>query len=193
VARGLRPEKADTVAHALTHVRVLLPEDEARLASTATAEWLTERLYAYPGKPNTLRKVHSSWTQFFAYCTDVKGLYPANPMARVSRPAVQGSPIRFYELDVVERIVAYQPTPERQALFAMLYGTGIEVSVALALTRSDIWEATREIRAAGTKAHSRDRVCRVADWAWNTLWAHCRLKLPGALVWPEWNRWTVSD
>jgi integrase len=114
-------------------------------------------------------------------------------MAKVTRPAMQASPIRFYELDVVERIVAYQLTAERRALFALLYGTGIEVSVALALTRADVWEATREIRAAGTKAHSRDRVCRVADWAWDTVWEHCRLKLPGTLLWPEWNRWTVSD
>jgi integrase len=185
--------KADTVAHAFAHVRALLPEGEHRLASTTTVEWLTERLYAYPGRPNTLRKVHSSWSQFFGYCTDVKALYPTNPMAKVTRPAVQGSPIRFYELDVVERIVAYQPTPERRALFALLYGTGIEVSVALALSRADVWEATREIRAAGTKAHSRDRVCRVADWAWEIVWAHSRLRLPGAQLWIEWNRWTVSD
>lgn len=148
---------------------------------------------SYQGKPNTLRKVHSSWTQFFAYCTDVKGLYPANPMAKVTRPGVQGSPIRFFELDVVERIIDYQPTAERRALFALLYGTGIEVSVALALTRADVWEATKEIRAAGTKAHSRDRVCRVADWAWEAVWGHCRLKLPWARLWPAWNRWTVSD
>jgi integrase len=185
--------KADSVAHALAHVRALLPEGELRLASTVTVEWLTERLYAYPGKPNTLRKVHSSWSQFFAYCTDVKGLYVANPMAKVTRPAVQGSPIRFYELDVVERIVAYQPNPERRALFALLYGTAIEVSTALALTRADVWEGTKEIRAAGTKAHSRDGVCRVADWAWETVWGHCRRMLPGAPLWPVWNRWTVSD
>ncbi len=186
--------KADSAAHALAHVRVLIQAGALRLASTVTVEWLTERLFAYPGKPNTLRKVHSSWTQFFAYCTDVKALYPANPMAKVTRPSVQASPIRFYELDVVERIIAYQPTAERRALFSLIYGTGIEVSVALALTRSDIWEATKEIRAAGTKAHSRDRVCRVAEWAWDTVWQHSRAVFPGASLWPAaWSRWTVSD
>jgi integrase len=186
--------KDDSVAHALTHIRALIPEDGTRLASTVTVEWLTERLFAYPGKPNTLRKVHSSWTQFFAYCTDVKSLYTVNPMNTVTRPAEQKSPIRFYELDVVERIIAYQPTAERRALFALMYGTGIEVSVALALTRADIWETSKEIRAAGTKAHSRDRVCRVADWAWKAVWGHSKAVLPGAPLWPAtWNRWTVSD
>src|SRR5215203_1942175 len=78
--------KADSAAHAFTHVRALIPEAELRLASTVTVEWLTERLFAYQGKPNTLRKVHSSWTQFFAYCTDVKSLYTVNPMNAVTRP-----------------------------------------------------------------------------------------------------------
>jgi hypothetical protein len=36
--------------------------------------------------------------------------------------------------NVVERIVAYQPTPERRALFALLYGRAIEVSTARGLT-----------------------------------------------------------
>jgi integrase len=114
-------------------------------------------------------------------------------MAKVTRPAVQAGPIRFYELDVVERIVAYQPTPERRALFSLLYGSAIEVSTALALTRADVWEGTREIRAAGTKAHSRDRVCRVADWAWDAVWEHVRRVFPGSPLWPGWNRWRVSD
>jgi hypothetical protein len=30
-----------------------------------------------------------------------------NPMDRVSRPAEEASPIRFYELDVVEQIVGW--------------------------------------------------------------------------------------
>ena len=95
---------------------------------------------------------------------------------------------------MVERIIGHQPTAERRALFALMYGTGIEVSVALALTRSDVWEATKEIRAAGTKAHSRDRICRVADWAWDAVWGHCKTVFPGAPLWPAgWNRWTVSD
>ena len=183
--------KANSAAHALTHIRALIPEAGLRLASTVTVDWLTERLFAYPGKPNTLRKVHSSWTQFFAYCTEVKSLFTANPMNTVTRPAVQSSPIRFYELDVVERIIAYQPTSERRALFALMYGTGIEVSVALALTRSDIWETSKEIRAAGTKAHSRDR-SQIGPG--KPSWGHSKAVLPGAPLWPAgWNRWTVSD
>jgi hypothetical protein len=49
------------------------------------------------------------------------------------------------------------------------------------------------IVAAAKKAQSRDRVCRIADWAWEAVWAHCRRVFPGAPLWPDWNRWTVSD
>jgi hypothetical protein len=70
-----------------------------------TTEWPTKTLYAYPGRQNTLRKVHSSWSGFLGYCAAVKALWPSNPMDKVARPAAERSPIRFYELDVMERIV----------------------------------------------------------------------------------------
>jgi integrase len=102
--------------------------------------------------------------------------------------------VRFYELDVVERIVAAQPTAERRALMALLYGTAIDLSTALGLSRADVNPATKEIRAAGTKAHTRDRVCRVADWAWPIIWEHIRDRLPVARLFrDDLTRWTVSD
>jgi integrase len=186
--------KADSHAHALAHVRWLLPGDRPVLASSVTTLWLSQRLAAYPGKQNTRRKVHSSWSVFFGYLARVRGLYAMNPMDAVPRARAVESPIRFSELETVERIVGAQPSPERRALFALLYGTGIEVSVALALTRADVWPATREVRAAGTKAHTRDRVARVAEWAWPIVAEHIRPLLPAARLFaPAWSRWTVSD
>jgi integrase len=66
------------------------------------------------------------------------------------------------------------PGPYR-ALFALLAGTGIEVSVGLALRARDIDTPRREIRAAGTKTHARDRIVRVAEWAWPYVDKHCAL------------------
>jgi hypothetical protein len=43
--------KADSAAHALTHVRALIPEDGLRLASTVTVEWLTEGCLPIQGSP----------------------------------------------------------------------------------------------------------------------------------------------
>jgi integrase len=123
-------------------------------------------------------------------------------MVAVTRPPEEHAPIQFYELDEVRRIVDAQPTPERRALFAILYGTGIEVGTALRLARADVWDASREIRAAGTKTHTRDRVAVVADWAWPIIAEHVRRMLPTAPLFPgewkcyhvaHWQRWIVLE
>lgn len=191
---GKLRERTDTVDHVRAHLRWLMPEGQRFPRSQGNADWLTSRLYQYEGKPGTLRKVHSSWSVFFTYLTKTKKAFDRNPMETVERPPVTKPPIRFYELDTVERIVGWQPTAERRALFALLYGTGIEISVALGLTRADVHEARKEVRAAGTKTHSRDRIVRVADWAWPTFWGHAEAILPAAKLFPAVpSRHTASD
>lgn len=198
-SRGVSTGYAD---HVIVHVRWLIPDGEPCPLSRVTTAWLTERLAAYPGKRNTLRRVHSAWSLFFEHVTRVHGHFPANPMDAVTRPAEEKSPIAFYELGEVQRIVGAQPTPDRRALFAILYGTGVEVSTALRLTRADIWEASREVRAAGTKTHTRDRVAVVADWAWPIIATYVRQMLPAARLFPaewkvyqvnHWHRWIVLE
>lgn len=186
-------KRESSATQALAHVRRLLPEDGHRLASSVTSEWLTEQLAAIPGTRTNRRYFHSSWSQFFAYLTSVKKLYTRNPMEEVERPAADKHPPRFYGLGTVERIVAWQPDADRRALFALLYGSAIEISVALTLTRDDFDEPTKSVRAAGTKASTRDRVARIADWAWPHVWAVVRDKLPHARVFPPWDRSTCSD
>ena len=115
---------------------------------------------------------------FFEYCTEIKGFFAVNPMLRVKKPKPRKPPIMFYELEAVKRIVEAQPDPARRALFALLYGTGCEVSVALKLTRADVDPTTKEFRAAGTKTHTRDRMARVAEWAWPIFWAYAKDHLP---------------
>jgi integrase len=181
-ASGIKP---DSARHAEVHVRWLLPPGTPRSASSITHDWLTQRLAEYPGGQNTRRKVHSSWSVFLEYATTQTGVFEVNPMLRVKRPKLYESPICFYELDAVEQIVAAQPTAERRALYALIYGTGIEVTVLLGLTRNDVMAATQEVRAAGTKAHTRDRVCLVAPWAWPILWEHIQHHLPTARLFRE--------
>lgn len=182
------------VGHVRSHLRWLMPEGVPLLASTATGDYLTGRLYAYEGKRNTLRKVHADWSVFFAYCVKPKRLFQVTPMIEVERPPAEKTPVAFYELDVIERIVAWQPTPERRALFALLYGGAIESTVALGVPRSDVNPSTQEVRAPGTKAHTRDRVCRIDSWAWPHLWSHARTILPTARLFPaEWTRHQVHD
>jgi len=118
---------------------------------------------------------------------------PSNPMDAVERPTAQRPPIRFYELADVERIVGRAPSRAMGALWALMYATGIEVSVALRLVRGDVDEASWQVRARSTKTTSRDRVCLVAEWARPALAAFMRDKLPAAPLWPGWNRFTPND
>ena len=118
----------------------------------------------------------------------------ANPMNTVPRPSEEASPIRFYEPEGSSAIVGWQPTAARRAAFALAYGGAIEASVWWrSPVGSSSTPAGRLVRAAGTKAHTRDRVCRVADWAWPHVWEHIRDLLPDAPLFPGWNRWTLSD
>jgi integrase len=170
--------------HVSGYLDYLLPEGTTRRASEVTVEWLTERLYAYPASRNTLRRVHSGWSGFLAYCTDVRGLFPRNPMELVKAPTEKRAPLRFFELDAVERIIGAQDSEAMRMLFTLLYGTGIEISTALRLTRADVALGTREIRAAGTKAHNRHRIAVVMEWAWPALEKYIRPMLPTAPLFP---------
>jgi integrase len=190
-ANKVRP---DTLAHVKHHLRWLLPDGEPRPASLCTADWLTQRLAAYKGKRNTLRKVHADWSSFFSYCVKPKKVFRTNPMEDVERPPLEKSPIRFYEMDTIERIVDWQPSPARRAMFAILYGGAPDVSTALPLMRSDLLPATKECRAPGTKASARDRVIRLDDWAWERLWGYAKDLLPTARLFPDsWTRHQVHD
>ncbi len=219
-ARGVRP---DTVKHIEAHVRWLVPTGTTRLVSSVTPAWLSDRLVSYvlpplvvkpkrqkeptegvaPEKPkpnpprpataNTRRKVHSSWSTFFGYLTHPLGVFATNPMLEVDRPALQRPPILFYEPDEVKLLIERATDPAMAALWALMYGTGVEVSVALTLVRHDIDESTWELRARGTKTHTRDRIVLVAEWARPYIAAHIIDKLPAAPLWPGYTRWTPLD
>lgn len=193
------------VDHIRAHLRFLIPEGAPFLASRAAPDYLTERLYAHghrksatgplvPSSSNTLRKVHSSWSSFFAYCVKPRRFFAMSPMLEVERPPLKKSPVEFYDLETIERIVEWQSTPERRAVLALLYGGAIESTTALGLRRADLDPTTKEVRAPGTKAHTRDRVCRLDAWAWDYVWEIARTMLPTARLFPaEWTRHQVHD
>lgn len=190
------------VGHVEAHLRFLIPAKSTFLASQATSDHLTQRLYSHghrrrkddaapltPSSRNTLRKVHASWSLFFGYCVKPKRLFAVSPMSDVERPPLERKPVEFYDLETIDRIVRWQPTGERRALFSLLYGGAIEVTPALALRRADLNPETQEVRVAGTKAHTRDRQCRLESWAWGLVWKHARTVLPTAPLFPAtWTR-----
>ena len=57
-------------------------------------------------------------------------------------------------------------------------GAGLEISAIVSLVDADIDAEARQVRGRGTKAWTRDRLARVADWAWPYLKAHLQACCP---------------
>jgi hypothetical protein len=94
---------------------------------------------------------------------------------------------------LLEEISFEGATPPYPAIFALAYGAGLEVSAILSVVESDVEMSTRQVRARGTKAWTRDRLTRVADWAWPYLEAHLQTVLPGERVFRAVDRWAAGD
>lgn len=189
---------AGSVQNVTIQLRWLIPVDSPLKVPAATPAYLTQRLAAYPGGQNTRRKVHTSWSVFFAYCTTIAQLYPKSPMDVVERPRRYKPLPRFYEPDEVGQIIAAIASASMRALIALMYGTGIEISIAIGFRKRDFQEIEHgtqtygEVRAPGTKEHTRDRVCIIAAWAWQIVKAYATDLNPGDPLWPGMHR-TSAD
>jgi integrase len=185
---GLSRPKA--VAKTLRRLRWLIPEGQPLPRSAVTREYLLAKLHDYRdehGQPvcaNTLRRVHSAWSVFFAYLVE-REVFEDNPMAKVGRPAATEPPIGYYELETVKRLVAGAPTQELRAAFALAYGGALELGAILALRREQVHESTQEVHAPGTKTYRRDRTVAVSAWAWPYIAAVLKDKLPTAYLFPD--------
>jgi integrase len=203
-----------TREHYLAHVRTLMPTGRpywrSAFSSAAIARWLAQctalvqkrrpatkgsrRKDDPPARPlsgSTKRKYLAAVSSFGTYLREI-GILERNPARDVTPPPPGRPRVVDVLLPDVIRIVDGARTPYR-ALFALLYGAGIEISAALALRRRDVDMRRREVRAPGTKSHSRDRVVRVAEWAWPRFSDALADRLPDALLFPGIDRWGVGD
>jgi integrase len=181
----------DTMAHYRYAVHSLIVPGKPFLRSRFTAAALEDWLARYKGKSGTRRKAHAAMAQFAKFLVR-RRIITGNPMRDVEAPRPGKPRCRWLEVPDLVRLADAQPAPYR-VLSALLGGTGIEVSVALALRARDVDHPRREIRAAGTKTHARDRIVRVAEWAWPYVAEHCRQLLPNAPLFPHCDRWRAQD
>jgi integrase len=156
--------KPDTVAHYKFVLEKLMPAASLFPTSRFCVKELEPWIARYPGKNGTRRKAHAALSVFAAYLVR-QGVLTHNPMRQFSAP--RADPPRLNYLEVERMIVFTDALPEPyQTLSAVLHGTGIEIGTALELVAGDVDLLRKEIRARGTKTHSRDRTVRVAEWAW---------------------------
>jgi integrase len=203
----------DTASRYLAYVRTLMPEGRpfwrSELTPPAVAGWLATRLSLVQkrGKATrgsrrrpdavprsisggTRRKYLAAVQSFAKYLREV-GILATNSLRDVSPPPTADPRCHFLELPDVLRVVEGAAQPLR-AIYALAYGAGLEVSAILRLVDADIDADARQVRARGTKAWARDRLARVADWAWPFVAEHLATVLPGERVFIGLDRWGVG-
>jgi integrase len=203
----------DTAGHYLAHLHTLIPEARpfyrSALTGPAVAKWLATRTALVqkraksarasrrqpdpelrPVSASSKRKYLAAAQSFVAYLREV-GLLGTNPVRDVSAPPAAAPRCTFLELPDVLRLVE-GASPPFQAIYALAYGAGLEISAILALVDADIDAEARQVRGRGTKAWTRDRLARVADWAWPFVAAHLRSVRPGERVFRGVDRWQAA-
>lgn len=183
---------ADTKAHYKALIRRLIPEGVEFPAERFTAITLQQTIDEANASPSTKRKLGAAFRTFGNWLVR-RGYLRDNPMRQVALPPAGKPRTKFLETPDAIRLADAQPSPYREYA-ALLAGSGIEVSVALTLRVRDVDTKHREIRAAGTKTHTRDRIVRVADWAWPYVRRAIKGKESDALVFEAIpDRWIAAD
>ncbi len=182
--------KPDTKERYRVHLATL-HQGQPWLRSSLTPDAVDRWLAQIDATAGTKRKYYAALGSFLEYLKRIR-VPVDSPLVHVAPPPAAMPRVVFLELTDVERVVSASQEPYR-TLFALLYGTGMDLSTALGLRKRDVDRTNREIRAAGTKSHARDRVVAVADWAWPYVEALVAALTPSAPLFPAPSRWTASD
>ena len=206
--------KATTADHYRAHLRTLIPDGQpfwrSGLTAPAVARWLASRTAlvakrrrspkasrrqpdppARPVSASTKRRYLAAVQSFASYLREM-GILTTNPLRDLQAPPPAPPRCQFLELPDVVRLVEGSARLY-QAIFALAYGAGLEISAILAGTESDVDCAARSLRARGTKAWNRDRLAYIADWAWPFVERHLTTLLPGERIFRGIDRWKASD
>lgn len=146
---------------------------------------------ARPVSASTKRRYLAAVQSFVSYLREM-GILTTDPLRDLQAPPAGPPRCDFLELPDVLRLVEGSAKPY-QAIFALAYGAGLEISAVLASIETDVDHAARPIRARGTKAWNRDRLAYVTDWAWPFVERHVSTLLPGARIFRGIDRWKASN
>lgn len=183
--------RSETAARYARHLATLVPADEhapwprSSLTRSTVARWLATRGVAGP----TQRKYAAALASFVTWGLE-QGHLTTDPLATLTLPPPSAPQSDFLERDEVDRLVEGSPAPWCH-LWAFLYGTGSDVTPALAVRRRHVDLGDWLVRVPGTKTGNRDRVAIIAEWARPWVAAACRDLLPDAPLFPM-DRWQAS-
>lgn len=171
----------DTAQQYYRQVRSLIAEGEAFPLSHLTVERIEAWLYALAVASGTKLRYHAAMSSFCDYLKRT-GVIERNPMRDVPSPKPSAPRVRYLSLPDVLRLVRGQAQPFRAA--EALSHCGLELSAIRRVRKRDVNEARHTVRAKGTKAESRDRICYVPDWAWGFVVEAMKDLHPDALLVP---------
>ncbi|MDP9202338.1 MAG: tyrosine-type recombinase/integrase [Gemmatimonadota bacterium] len=181
----------DTKSHYRALIRRLVPFGKPYPIGQLTRERVQKMIDELKGRSSTKRKAGAAVRSFSNWLI-ARGYLQDNPVRHVKLPKPATPRTLYLDVPDVERLLEALPK-EYRAFEALLAGSGIEVSVALSLRVRDVYTEKKEIRARGTKSHARDRVVRVADWAWPAVRTTLIGKLPDALLFDRIpDRWVAG-
>lgn len=130
---------------------------------------------------------------FVAYCVEA-GHLPTNPIRDVSAPKKNASRLEWRPWSIDEQIIAAAPTPQYAALFALIHGTGADLSATIrTMERGDVDLDRRVSRLRGTKTAKRNRhEVLIDERAIPALKAFLGTMLPQANPWEGITRYTAA-
>jgi integrase len=138
----------------------------SRLTPQAIDEWLTKQ----PGSSTYRRDALLRLSSFCRYLVR-RRVIPTNPVRDVEKPQRQKAPL-VYENTETDQKISEQAVDERYAaLFALIHGSGADVSAALVMCVRDLHLTARDdgwglAHVPGTKTDKRDRhEVRIEPWA----------------------------
>lgn len=185
----------DTVKQYTRLLKTLYVIDEAHedapwWRSTLTRSRVAAWLGSLEVKGVTKRRYAAALATFIHYAREL-GTLDQNPLQDIDLPPVPEPKIDFLERHEVDQLIAGSAAPYADA-FALIYGTGAEVSAVVPLRRRDVDLGTFIIRLPGTKSRTRDRQAIVAEWARPAVVRLCANKLPDAPLFTSIDRWKLT-
>lgn len=180
---------ADTAQHYGAYLTALLAAGFTT-AADLTVPRLSRWLDGLPGSSGTRRKYAAGVSAFCAWLVR-EGALPANPMRDVPKPKPGKARVSFLDERTMQQLVEAMPSPARE-VSALIHGTGLDVSVALALTVDAVDVTTWGIASARTKTGRRHSLL-VAEWARPYVKRLLAGKLGRAPLVEGLDRWRLRD
>lgn len=169
----------------VTVVRTLMPEGKPYPRSTLTPAAVAAWQASAPSNAQRTKSGQAMRIQrrlalssFCEYLRDV-GVLTTNPVREVKGAGKLDPKVVWIPEDEMRRLINAHVEPHR-TLSALLHGTGLEISAALAIRKRDIDVERRAVRAPGTKTFNRDRVAKIRAFAWPYVERHIKNMLPSA-------------